>query len=306
MKILMAGGHGFIGTALKGFLQTKGHEVVCLTRHPDQQEPFWNPEKEILDLSLVDWSDVVINLCGESVFGLWTQRKVDRFKRSRLIPAITLCSKIEQAIHKPKLYISASAIGYYGDGGDCLLDEKSPKGEGFFADLVEEWEGIADPLTAFNVRTVFFRFGIVLGKKGGALKSMLPAFKSGLGGKLGDGKQWMSWIELQDVLNAVDFAINNPHLKGAVNCVSPQPVTNAIFTKSLGQILHAPTHFTVPKWVLKLVFKEAASLFLGSQKVKPKKLLEHGFQFQFPEIVGALRATCRKEKVRAAYPKGKD
>ena len=226
-------------------------------------------------------------------FGL--RVKVDRFLRSRLQPTALLVSKMEQAINKPKLYIGASAVGYYGDCKDLEVDEFSPKGEGFFADLVEEWEGLADPLSAFDVRSVHLRFGIVLGQKGGALKSMLPAFRSGLGGKIGDGKQWMSWIELHDVLHVVEFAMQNAHIKGVYNCVAPQPVTNAIFTKSLGQILHAPTHFTVPKWVLRLIFGRAASLFLDSQKVVPKKLLEHGFHFQFPEIVGALRASCRKD-----------
>lgn len=296
LRILIAGGHGFIGKPLCCFFENQGHEVRRLSRRKGGSEPFWDPENEVLDVEHIEWADIVINLCGENIIGLWGEKKEQRFKRSRLLPAALLCAKIQESVQKPVLYLSASAIGYYGESDAHMLTEESPKGDGFFAELVDAWEGVAEPLEAFGVRTAFMRLGVVLGTQGGALKNLVLAFKSGLGGFLGDGKQWMSWIELTDVLHAFAFVIKTETLKGPINCVSPQPIRNKVFTKTLGQILHAPTYFHVPGWVLKLCFGKAAALFLASHRVYPEKLVQSGFSFQYPEIVGALRATCRKER----------
>lgn len=275
MKIGIAGSSGFIGTALRAFLKAAGEEIKLLKRGID-----YNPDTLLFRKESFQDLDAIINLAGINIFGLWTEKKKEHIKQSRVHAAQAL----NHAAHGAsiKVFINASAIGFYGNRGDEVLTEDSAPGKGFLAEVVQDWEK-AVPQNQMRVADV--RFGMVLNHKGGALAKMLPIFKLGLGGKIGSGKQWMSWIALEDVLGVIYHVINTPTLSGPVNVVSPHPLRNADFTKILGQMLNRPTFCTVPEFAIKLLLGEMGEeLLLSSQRVIPKKLIETKYPFLYPEI----------------------
>lgn len=291
MRVLIAGGSGLIGRALQMSLQDKGHIVHCLERKQGAQF-FWDPDARYLPQEHLVGHDVIINLSGQPILsGLWTKSQKEKIAQSRIQATKLLVDTINALKVKPKLFISASATGFYGDTHDEEVTEESPKGKGFLADVCEAWENEAKKVQ--GVRTCCFRIGLVLSSKGGALEKMLPIFRLGLGGRLGSGKQWMSWIAIDDLVNAFDFAMMHD-IEGAVNIVSPVPVTNAMFTKALGAVLKRPTWFTVPEWLLKGLLGEfAEETVLCSQKVVPQVLMQAGFQFQYKDLSQALSSQIK-------------
>ena len=295
MKILIAGASGFIGKALSAFLQKRGHQIISLVRDPKEIRSdafFWSPENGQIDLAAFTDVDAVINLSGESIFDRrWTPEQKQKIFQSRTLATSTLVQALCDLPHAPSLFISTSAIGIYGKKGDLYCNEHSAKGTGFLSDVCAEWEEATKAAALKGISTLIFRFGIVLSPLGGALKKMLPIFKLGLGGSLGSGDQYMSWIALEDLLSVFLFAVTNHNLKsGIVNLVSPHPVTNKEFTHTLGRILHRPTWFHIPAFVLRSLFgtEKADALFLSSTRVEPLRLQSVSFVFQYPKIEDAL------------------
>lgn len=279
MKVAIAGASGFIGSHLLKFLQEKGHTV------------FPHPRRSMLP----DGIDVVINLSGESIFGRWTEEKKRNILESRIHSTRALCDQILILKNPPKLYIGASAVGFYGDRGEEVLTENSFPGSGFLSEVCQEWEKIPLVLKEKNIRVVAARFGIVFGKGGGALEKMLAPFELGFGGVIGSGKQVMSWIALDDLLRAVEYVIETPQLEGPINFVSPNPSTNRELTRQLGALLKRPTYFRIPKFVFSLLFGEGKEVYLSSAKVLPQRLLESGFQFHYPDLKKYLSINLEKE-----------
>jgi uncharacterized protein (TIGR01777 family) len=286
MRILISGSSGLIGTAVRRALEADGHTIVRLTR-PN----IWDPGNGTIDLSALDGTDAVIHLAGETIAGLWTAAKRRRILESRVKGTTLLSTSLGKLERQPSALISASAIGFYGDRpGDQPADETAPKGRGFLADVVEQWERSTDPARAAGVRVVNTRFGLVMSPKGGALGPMLPLFKLGLGGKLGSGRQIWSWVSIDDVVGAIRFALRTPTLEGPVNVVAPQPVTNLAFTRALGRVLRRPTILGVPELLLKAVAGNMAEeMLLFGVRAVPRKLLQSGFVFEQPELENALR-----------------
>jgi len=293
MKIAIAGANGFIGNALVAHLGAVGHRVVRLMRRgadASRGDATWDPSRGVLDPAVLDGVQAVVNLAGEPVAERWSADRKKRIKASR-VEATTLIAKTIAALPRPpRVLVNASAIGIYGDRGDELLDESSAPGTGFLAEVAQVWEASAAPASERGIRTVFTRFGIVLGAAGGALKEMLPPFKLGAGGKLGNGKQWMSWVTLDDVVGAIDYAITSDRVSGPVNVVAPNPVTNAEFTHELGHALHRPAVATVPGFALKLAYGEMGeAVLLASQRVAPHALERAGFVFKHTVLAEALK-----------------
>src|SRR2546421_6261942 len=288
MKILLTGASGLIGSKLGHSLATEGHEVVKLRRTAGIEEPnqaSWNPAAGKISLAAAEPLDAVIHLAGETIAQRWTPAGKARIRDSRVNGTRLLSKAGPQLVQPPKILISASAIGYYGNRGDEWLGEESAPGSGFLAELCREWESATEPAAGHGVRMVNLRFGIVLASRGGALKKMLPAFRLGLGGKLGSGRQFWSWISLQDVVEIIRHLLFNEKLHGPVNAVSPQPVTNAEFTRTLGAVLHRPAFFAVPEFAVKLLFGEMGeTALLASCRVRPARLEENGFVFRFPKL----------------------
>jgi uncharacterized protein len=296
MKILIAGSSGFVGTALVSDLELKGHHVVKLIRSLGGSNTMgpnillWNPEENKVDPSMLEGFDVFINLCGESIAGRWSKLKKRRILESRVDATKTLCEAIGKLKSPPRILINASAVGLYGDRGAEYLNEASFNGNDFLSDVCRKWEEATRPAVDKGVRVVLLRFGVILSKKGGALSQMRLPFRLGLGGKLGSGEQYMSWISLTDVVRVVEFVINHASIQGAVNVVSPNPVKNAEFTKILGQELNRPTFLTMPKFAVQLIFGEMGeATFLSSQRAVPEKLLKAGFQFKYPRLEEAIK-----------------
>ncbi|MBP7830436.1 MAG: TIGR01777 family oxidoreductase [Kiritimatiellae bacterium] len=295
MNIVMTGASGLIGSTLRPVLQADGHTLIPLPRVSKRAGPpaarAWDPEKGAFPSEALEGADAVIHLAGESIAALrWTAAKKDRIRNSRVTGTRQLCEAFARLPRPPRVLVAASAIGYYGDRGDEILDEDSAPGSGFFPDLCRDWEAATRPATEAGIRVVNLRFGVVLARAGGALPRMLPPFRLGLGGPLGGGRQFMSWIALDDAVGAIRHALRDETLRGPVNAVSPQPVTNRDFARTLGGILHRPTFFRVPAFVLKLVLGEMAGpLLLASARVAPRKLEAAGFAFRFPALAGALR-----------------
>ncbi|MCH9625569.1 MAG: Epimerase family protein [Chlamydiales bacterium] len=288
MKIIIAGSSGFVGSHLRTYF--KEHDLILLSRSTEQPSVhFWDPESKQIDPSILEGADVVINLCGESILGRWNQKKMDQIRSSRLISTEFLCNTLLQLNSLPKLYIGASAIGYYGDRGDEELSESSAPGHGYLAELCREWEAIPEKLCDRGVRVTFARFGTVLGSDGGALKQLDKAFRMGMGGVLGSGEQFMSWIAMEDVGGALQHLIEHPEIKGAVNFVAPGSLSNKEFTHILGHLLNRPTIVPVPKFALSMLFGSGADIFLASTRVLPKVLLDSGYQFQYPQVEEALK-----------------
>jgi uncharacterized protein (TIGR01777 family) len=298
MRILIGGSHGLVGTALIKSLETGGHEVFRLVRHAPQAktEIEWSPDRYSIALARIEGFDAVVNLAGESIAeGRWTDEKKRRIRESRVKGTKLLGDALANLASPPKTFICASAIGYYGNRGDETLTEESAPGDDFLAQVCVEWEKATALATEKGIRVVNARFGVILDKNGGALKKMLPPFRMGVGGKIGSGKQWMSWIALADVVGALTFALATESVRGPVNFVAPNPVTNAEFTKTLGKILSRPTLFPIPAFAVRLLFGEMGeALLLGSQRVKPERLKSTGYQFQYSQLEPALAAILQK------------
>src|SRR5215813_5583284 len=297
MKILVTGSTGLVGRALVTALAKEGHSVCRLVRPEtnanDDAGGFnvaWNPATGELGGAAVG-ADAVLNLSGASIGdGRWTGKRKEELRASRVDVTRALIAAIEKMNAKPTAFISASATGYYGNRGDEVLSEESTHGEGFLADIAREWEAEALKAEKWRTRVVLARFGIILAKQGGALPKMAMPFRFGVGGKLGSGKQWMSWIALEDVVGILKRAISDAAIFGPVNVVAPEPVTNAEFTKELARAQHRPAIFPVPPFALRLALgrEMADALLTGSQRVIPRKLLALNYSFQFPDLASAL------------------
>lgn len=292
MKILITGASGLIGTALQKSFAEKGYEMLLATRsEPKKPEQIqWDMEAGFADAGRLEGLDAVIHLAGENVSGLrWTEDKKKAIRESRVKGTHNIVNTLSNLEKKPKIFISGSAIGFYGDRGDDMMTETSPAGDTFLADVCKAWETESRRAEDMGIRTVLLRTGIVLSKDGGALATMLTPFKFGVGGVVGSGKQWMSWISLDDVIAIINFALENESLRGAVNVVAPNPVTNEEFTKTLGEVLYRPTFLPLPEFAVNLVFGEMGdALLLDSTRVEPKRLKEAGFEFEFTELKAAI------------------
>jgi uncharacterized protein len=295
MKILVSGSHGLIGSALIKSLTSDGHEIVRLVRRAralGSPEVEWHPSKGFIDAEHIEGLDAVVHLAGESIAsGRWTDEKKRAIRESRVAGTSLLSKTLAQLSRPPASFVCASAIGYYGDRGDELLTEQSGPGKDFLSEVCVAWEDATRPAVEKGIRTVNTRFGVVLDAKGGALEKMLTPFRMGIGGKVGDGKQWMSWIALEDVVKGLRFVLDNAAVNGPINFVAPNPVTNAEFTKKLGAVLSRPTIFPIPAFGARLAFGEMAdALLLSSQRVEPQQLQNHGYHFQYAELKAALSA----------------
>ena len=303
MKILMTGSTGLVGTALVSALARDGHTVCRLLRPQSAvlggaKEGFdvpWNPATGELGGAGVG-ADAVVNLAGASIVGgRWTKARKELLRASRIDTTRALVGALAKMHARPRVLVSASAIGIYGDRGDELLTEDSKPGTGFLAGLAREWEAEALKAEALGIRVVLGRFGIILAPHGGALAKMLLPFKLGVGGRLGSGRQWMSWITLEDVVTITRFAMENGAVRGALNVVAPQPVQNAAFTTVLGKALRRPTLLPAPAPALRLALGETAdALLLSSQCVVPEVLGKLGYSFSHPELSRALHALLQK------------
>ena len=294
MKILLTGSHGLVGSALMKSLESDGHEVRPMVRYATgygSKEIEWSPERYSIALSRIEGFDAVVHLAGENIAeGRWSDEKKQRIRESRVKGTQLLSEALASLNSRPATFLCASAIGFYGDRGDETLVETSPPGQGFLPEVCVEWENSTREAAEKGIRTVNMRFGIILAEEGGALAKMLTPFRMGVGGTFGSGKQWMSWILLEDVIRAIKQALTTEALSGPVNYVAPNPVRNAEFTKTLGRVLSRPTLFPVPEFAVKLLFGQMGEeLLLGSQRVEPARLKESGFEFQYPQLEAALR-----------------
>ncbi len=291
MHVAITGGYGLIGSALRQQLQRAGHSYVVITRNPrSEQDIFWNPEESILPIDRLAGIDSFIHLAGENIAaGRWTAKFQARIRDSRVRGTQLLSSTVAQLPNGPSL-ICASAVGYYGDRGEQWLDESAGPGQGFLAEVCQDWERAAEPARLAGVRVVHLRIGMVLAAQGGALSKMLPPFRWGLGGRIGTGRQYWSWIEISELVNMMLFIMEKKDLSGPINAVSPQPVTNAEFTRTLARVLRRPACVPMPSWAARLALgKMADELLLASCRVSPAKLLQAGYVFRFESLEPALR-----------------
>jgi uncharacterized protein (TIGR01777 family) len=283
MKIAVTGSHGLIGSALLASLEADGHEVVRVVRGPG----------DVLDVGGLGGVEAVVNLAGEGIAERrWTPAQKEKIRRSRIMGTDLLVRRLAELLPRPAVLVSGSAVGYYGNGGDDKLDEESPNGSGFLAELVRDWEAATAPASDAGIRVACIRTGIVQSPRGGALKRQLPLFKFGLGGRLGSGRQYQSWIAIDDEVGAIRHVLNTDDLSGPVNLTAPNPVTNAEFTATLASVLRRPKLLPVPRFGLALVLggELVDEALLFSQRVLPGKLLQSGYQFRYPFLEGALRA----------------
>jgi uncharacterized protein len=294
--VLMSGASGMLGSAVRKALTAQGMAVRQLVRGPARGEGQipWNPAAQpaVADPAALEDCTAAIHLSGSSVAGgRWTAAYRRELISSRVDTTHALATALSELQQKPQVLVVASAVGLYGDRGDELLDESSPAGTGFLADLCRTWEAAAQPAADSGIRVVHARFGVVLGRDAGALKKMLPLFRTGLGGNLGDGRQWMSWVSLQDAVAALLFAVATPALTGAINVTAPNPVTNAAFTRALARQLQRPAVLSAPAFALRLVFGQMADeALLASQRAMPSRLICAGFQFTHSTVDEALAA----------------
>jgi uncharacterized protein len=295
MKILITGASGLVGSRLLPALKSLGHEVIGLTRDQSRargDSAFWDPKGGFIDSGALAGCDAAVNLAGESIAsGRWNARRKRAIRESRVHATNTIVQALATLEPRPRVLVNASAVGYYGSRGSEQLDESSASGSGdFLSGVCRDWEAAAEPASRAGIRVVLTRFGVILSKQGGALATMLTPFKLGLGGKIGRGQQYMSWIAIDDVVGSIVHCLQAETIGGPVNVVAPQPVTNAEFTKTLGQVLSRPTIFPMPAFAAKLVFGEMGEeLLLGGQRVQPARLLESGYVFKYPELETALR-----------------
>jgi uncharacterized protein (TIGR01777 family) len=292
MKVLITGASGLIGTELQKSIAAKGYDMLLASRKEpaDEQHIQWDIEDGFAEPDKLEGIDAVVHLAGESVSGLrWTEEKKKAIRDSRVLGTRSVVDAISKLKQRPKVFVSASAIGFYGERGDEEVTESSAAGNNFLAQVSKEWEAESRRAEDAGIRTVLLRTGIVLSKDGGALGTMLMPFKLGVGGVIGSGKQWMSWISMDDHIAAINYAIDNENLRGAVNAVSPNPVTNEEFTKSLGEVLYRPTFLPLPEFAVSMVFGEMGdALLLASTKVLPKRLEDAGFEFKYPDLKPAI------------------
>jgi uncharacterized protein len=292
VQIGVTGAHGLVGSALVPFLGAEGHRILRFVRRPAQgpDEIPWNPESGVSDPERIDGLDAVIHLAGESIAGRWTETRKAEMRRSRVEGTRHLCESLARLARPPRLLLSASAIGIYGNrGGEVLLEHSGP-GTGFLAEVCRGWEAATRPLAEAGARVVHLRFGMVLSPAGGGLRTKLRPIRLGLGGKFGRGDQFMSWIALDDVLGAAAHALITESLAGPVNFATPSPATNAEFARTLAETLHRPALLPAPAFALRMALGEMADeMLLASQRVLPGRLQETGYRFQFPELGGALR-----------------
>jgi uncharacterized protein (TIGR01777 family) len=311
MTIGITGSSGFLGSSLIPFLTTGGHRVIRLIRH----RPTYDDKLDLKDVKSIQWNpssssytnvsslndnnnqmDAVVNLAGENIFGRWTKKKKKRIFDSRVNTTRSLCKLLSSLDKPPKVLVSASATGYYGDRGDEMLTEESQSSIGFLSDVCRNWEEATQIAKESGIRVVNLRLGIVLSSSGGMLSKILPLFKMSLGGRIGKGNQYMSWIGLDDLLGLILYAISDESVSGPVNAVSPNPITNADFTTTLGKILSRPTIFSISESIIKLALGEelANAAILSSSRVIPQRLIEIGYQFRFPDLESVLRHTLGK------------
>src|SRR5437016_3060510 len=304
MKILVSGSHGLIGSALVSLLAGRGHRIIRLVRRlpaPGPQEADWDPQARTIDGRALEGLDAAIHLAGESVArGRWTAAKKARIRESRVESTRLLARTLAALTRRPRVLICASAVGYYGHRGDEILVEESAPGQGFLAEVCIDWETAAEAARQAGIRVVHLRTGLVLTSTGGALAQLLPMFRLGLGGRFGSGRQWMSWITLDDEVEAIAHALGRATLQGPVNLVSPHPVTNQGFTEMLARVLKRPAVLAVPGAVLRAVIGEAAGELLGSQRAHPARLLAEGYTFRHPELEAGLRHLLASRSARSA------
>jgi uncharacterized protein (TIGR01777 family) len=299
-RILVSGVSGPIGAALLPSLKARGYEVTRMVRGAvagaisGEDQIAWDPAKPIAS-EKVSGFDAVIHLAGESIVGRWTNDKKKKICDSRVAGTTVLAEALAHAKDKPQVFVCSSAIGYYGDRGNEVLNEESAPGEGFLPDVCREWEAATKAAVDAGIRTVQIRTGVVLSPSGGALGKMLTPFKMGVGGRIGNGRQWMSWIDVQDMVGAIHHIVKSDLLQGPVNMVAPKPVTNAEFTKTLASVLSRPAIFPVPAFVVKLAFGEMGeTVLLGSQRVEPAQLVASGYPFRFSDLRSSLENLLKK------------
>ncbi len=302
MKILMTGVTGLIGRALCQKLKSENHTIVGLSRSSEKSANLavdellkWDGLSR-LPQEYLQGVDAVVHLAGEPVAeGRWTDERKKRIRDSRIISTRSLVEAMRAAATKPGVFVCGSAVGFYGDRADEELDEHSPQGTGFLADVCKAWEAEAHHAREFGIRVVEVRTGVVFAKDGGALKKILPPFKLGAGGPLGNGRQWFPWIHLDDIVGLFKFALNTPTLNEPINGTAPEIVTNAEFTKQLGNVLHRPAFLPVPAFALQLLFGEMAVVLLASQRALPKVALAAGYNFKYPSLTPALENIVNSE-----------
>ena len=304
MRIVLSGGTGFIGSALLKRLKEEGHSTILLTRNLEAGKRFsgdfvtvapWDGKSVGAWADYISGADAVVNLAGEPIVGKrWTNYQKARIIGSRLEATKAITSAITQSRKKPQVLVNASAIGYYGHVEKSDVTELHPKGRGFLGDTCEQWEEAARTAERWGVRVVRLRIGIVLEKDGGALQKMIPPFQFFMGGPLGSGCQWVSWVHRDDLVSIILFALEHPDLSGPVNAVSPHPVTMKEFCASLGKAMDRPSWAPVPSFVLRILLGEMSEVLLTGQRVMPKKLESSGYTFRYPNLGGALEAILKK------------
>jgi uncharacterized protein len=295
-RILVSGVSGPIGSALLPSLKTRGYDVFRLVRGSvtGDGQISWDPAKPVAP-EAVSGFDAVIHLAGESIVGRWTPAKKTKIRDSRVAGTRNLAQALAQTKQKPQAFVCSSAIGYYGDRGEEVLNEQSAPGTGFLPEVCRDWEAATQPAADAGIRTVQLRTGVVLSPTGGALGKMLTPFKMGVGGNIGNGRQWMSWIDVQDMAGAIHHILKADLLQGPVNMVAPRPVTNAEFTRTLASVLSRPAIFPMPAFVVKLAFGEMGeTVLLGSQRVEPAQLVTSGYPFRFSELRASLESLLKK------------
>ena len=300
MKILISGSSGLVGSSLIPLLNYNNHEVLRLVRFQPttENEIQWLPDQNQINLSPSDKIDAVVHLAGESIADRWNEEKKNKIRESRIKGTKLISNTISQLEHKPKVFISASAIGYYGDRGNEILTEDSVPGDDFLAQVCRDWETACLSASDNEIRSVQLRFGVILSPDGGALAKMLPVFRLGQGGKLGHGRQYMSWVSLEDVIHIIDYVLTTDTLHGPVNVVAPNPVTNSEFTNTLGRVLRRPT--IVPGFLGQLATsvlfgQMSEALLLASQRVEPIRLNDSGYNFRYQTLESALRQILRPQ-----------
>ncbi|WP_371647611.1 TIGR01777 family oxidoreductase [Streptomyces mirabilis] len=295
-RVAIAGASGLIGSALTRSLAADGHEVVRLVRRAPRgkDEVRWDPDGQRMDAAGLAGCAAVVNLAGAGVASRrWTEAYKRKILDSRVRGTATLAAAVASLDERPRVFVNGSAIGFYGETGDRVVDESAPPGEGFLPSVCVAWEGAAAPAREAGVRTVFARTGLVVASEGGAWGKLFPLFKAGLGGRMGDGRQYWSYISLHDEVAAIRHLIDTSSLSGPVNLTAPTPLTNREITEAMGRVLHRPTVFPTPAPLLRLALGDMSGDILGSQRVHPTRLLSSGFTFAFPSIEGALRAALR-------------
>ena len=293
-RVLVSGGSGPIGAALLPTLKASGAQITRLMRPgtaqtaPDEESIPWDPEQP-LGVNALSGFDAVIHLAGESIVGRWSEDKKKKIRDSRVVGTRNVAQSLAQAKDKPNIFICSSAIGYYGDRADEVLNEESAPGVGFLPEVCREWEAATRSAADAGIQTVQIRTGVVLSSRGGALAKMLTPFKMGVGGKVGSGTQWMSWIDVEDMVGAIHHILKSDLLHGPVNMVAPKPVTNEEFTKTLASALSRPAILPMPAFAVKLLFGEMGkTVLLGSQRVEPSQLISSGYPFRFRTLTASL------------------